>query len=107
MPLRQAWPWRRDMALLEIGCRQGWRLPALDVITNGAEALAAIMKSQEAVAVLAFEGYTLVGACWCRDGCVADADAGPACLQGPFVMPHVACAGLAQRLQRQLALALH
>jgi len=101
VPLRRAWPWRRDMALLEIGCRQGWRLPAGEVITDVAEALATTMQVQPATAVLAFEGYTLVGACWCCDGPMSDA--GTVGLHGPFVMPHAAGNGLALQMQQRLA----
>ncbi len=60
---RQAWPWRWEMALLEIGCRDGWLLPAVEVLATQAHALGEKLRLSEQPAALAFEGYTLVGAC--------------------------------------------
>jgi hypothetical protein len=52
------------MALLEIGCRDGWLLPSVDVLASRARALGDALRNSDDPAALAFEGYTLVGACW-------------------------------------------
>jgi hypothetical protein len=52
------------MALLEIGCRDGWLLPSIEVLASRARTLGDALRNSDDPAALAFEGYTLVGACW-------------------------------------------
>ncbi|KFN41189.1 hypothetical protein [Arenimonas oryziterrae] len=102
LSLRQAWPWRWEMALLEIGCCNGWRLPDTAELAKHANAIGLALRSQEAKAALAFEGYTLVGACWrpLGTGLVVQGDL-PAF--GPYVMPRQRQQGLDSRLLEAIA----
>ncbi len=86
---RQAWPWRWEMALLECGCRDGWLLPEVCVLAERARALGEELRRGEGPAALAFEGYTLVGACWRSPAAV-------------YVMPAQRASGLPHRLQEAL-----
>jgi len=103
IPLRQAWPWRWEMALLEEGSRGSWRLPAADLLALRARQIGEALQSDAARSALAFEGYTLMGACW---GSV-DLSAGTAKLVipafGPYVMPGAAGSGLSTRLLEALS----
>lgn len=107
MPLRQAWPWRWELALLEIGCRESWRLPGAEALAQRARQIGEILRENAASAALGFEGYTLIGACWRQQAfpCRSVASAWPAF--GPFVMPRQASAGLDLRLLAALASSAH
>ena len=89
---RQAWPWRWEMALLEIGCRDGWLLPSIDVLSARARELGERLRTCDEPAALAFEGYTLVGACWRADSLGAPS------LMHAFVMPAQRSFGLDKQL---------
>jgi hypothetical protein len=80
------------MALIEIGCLRGWVLPSVDVLAARARALGERLRDCDEPAALAFDGYTLVGACWRADGF----DASVRMLA--FVMPAQRSAGLEKQL---------
>ena len=80
------------MALLEIGCLQGWVLPSIDVLAAQARQLGERLRDCDEPAALAFEGYTLVGACWRADGLDG------AVRKLAYVMPAQRAAGLEKRL---------
>jgi len=77
------------MALLEIGCREGWLLPEVRVLAERARVLGEELRRYEGPAALAFEGYTLVGACWRPPAIV-------------YVMPAQRAGGLPSRLQQAI-----
>ncbi|HMB57107.1 MAG TPA: hypothetical protein VKM35_07840 [Arenimonas sp.] len=100
---RQAWPWRWEMALLEVGCQQGWRLPGADVLAQRARQLGRQLQESDATIALAFEGYSVVGACWMFIASTA-ADAGQLSTRiGPYVLPNQLGRGLADQLQKRIA----
>jgi hypothetical protein len=76
------------MALLErpsakrrnTSSRQEWRLPNAEALSERARAIGQALQSQEARVALAFDGYTVVGACW-RTALDHSAT------HGPFVVP--------------------
>ena len=80
------------MALLEIGCRQRWVLPSIDVLAARASAVGEALRDCDDPVALAFEGYTLVGACWRTDGLAVPAR------MFAYVMPAQRSVGLEKQL---------
>ena len=103
MPLRQAWPWRWEMAMLELACRQSWRLPSAEVLAQRARRLGEALQCDLARAALGFDGYTLVGACWRGSGNPAIERVPAIDAFGPYVMPSAAVSRLGPRLLEALA----
>lgn len=97
LPLRQALPWRWELAQLELACREAWRTPEPQIWSARANQLGLAMAKDHGSVALAFEGYTVVGAMWCQDGGTDDAH-----VFGPYCLPQYARAGLESRLRALL-----
>jgi hypothetical protein len=91
LPARQASAWRWELAQLELGCRFGWPQPGARIWAARARRIGVLFETHPGKAVLAFEGYTLVGALWSRGE-------NAILLSGPFVMPQFLATDLPGRL---------
>jgi hypothetical protein len=92
LPTRQALAWRWELAQLELGCRFGWPQPGARIWAARARRIGVLFETHRGMVVLAFEGYTLVGALWSRgERALA--------LSGPFVMPQFRATQLPDRLR--------
>ena len=72
--------WRWELAQLELGTRIAWPEPGSRAWAACARRIGAQLRANAAPVVLAFDGYTLVGAVWPRRDV-------PALPRGPYVMP--------------------
>jgi hypothetical protein len=90
-PCPRAAAWRWELAQLELGCRTAWPLPGSRIWSARAARLGEQLRGAAGSMVVAFEGYTVVGAVWPR----LDR---PVLPRGPFVMPQFAGTGLERRL---------
>ena len=83
--------WRWELAQLELGTRIAWPQPGSRAWAACAMRLGTQLRASAAPVVLAFDGYTLVGAVWPRRDV-------PALPRGPYVMPQFRGGALERRL---------
>jgi hypothetical protein len=72
--------WRWELAQLELGARIAWPQPGSRTWAACAARLGRQLRASTAPVVLAFDGYSVVGAVWPRTDV-------PALPRGPYVMP--------------------
>jgi hypothetical protein len=83
--------WRWELAQLELGARIAWPQPGSRAWAACAARLGRQLRASPAPVVLAFDGYSLVGAVWPRTDV-------PTLPRGPYVMPQYRGGPLERRL---------
>jgi hypothetical protein len=91
LPVADANRWRWELAQLELGHRREWPRPGAIDWARRTRRLGEQLRGLPGDAVLAFDGYALVGAVWPR----AD---WPVLPRGPYVMPQFRDGTLERRL---------
>ena len=87
----RAFGWRWELAQLELGARAAWPRPGSRIWAARAAWLGAQLRAEHGPIVLAFDGYSLVGAVWPRVD-------HPVLPRGPLVMPQFRGGALERRL---------